>query len=92
MVDGAEEGIDNLTVVELPEAHTWLSIQYFEKLLKKNQPDPSFNGIDTLVLLGWFKDHIPEDDEFVLNYFDLRAPNILFDDSLNIAGYKPFPP
>lgn len=84
--------MDNITNVELPEVHVWLSIQFLaDKLLNNNQPEPSFDGIDILVLLGWLKDHIPEDDEFVLNYWDLRAPNVLFDDSQKIAGYRPFP-
>jgi hypothetical protein len=50
---------------------------------------PPFDGLDKMLLLAWVKDCLAATNywKFALNYWDLRAPNVLFDKNLNIAGY-----
>jgi Phosphotransferase enzyme family len=47
--------------------------------------EKSFDGLDKMLLLTWLRNG-SEDQPFVLNYFDLRLPNIIIDDDDNFAG------
>ena len=47
-----------------------------------------FHGLDEMLLLSWVREQFSTwaDQPFVLQYWDLRMPNILVDEEYNIVG------
>jgi hypothetical protein len=67
----------------------WINQHFFWQQLESLEPtEKPFDGFDKMLLLSWIHKHLPQsnDEPFVLNYWDLRLPNIIVDKEDNLAG------
>ena len=67
----------------------WVNQHFFWHQLESLEPNEKpFDGFDKMLLLSWIHKHLPQstDEPFVLNYWDLRLPNIIVDKEDNLAG------
>jgi hypothetical protein len=73
---------------KMPSVDTWFKARfiYAQGLLTSKPPPEGFDGLDKFLLIISAYKKLSASQPFVLNYRDLRAPNILVDAFGNIQG------
>lgn len=77
----------------LPDTRSWVRAQFIQNhhLLEWRPAMESHNGLDLMLLLAWVVQKFPENEPFVIHYWDLRPWNILIDaETHDLKAY--FPP
>ena len=74
-------------------ATAWVKdVFVFTRLYSPKPLEKPFDGLDLMLLLSWVRKQFSDlaDQRFVLQYWDLRMPNIIVDEDYNLVGCSSF--